>query len=260
MVLEVCLCQTHTNFRNCCNALCEIAHDAVSDFPEDYAQFLIEITKDCGVAPETDKMLPWTCVEGRTYCPHVSERVQSLKASVKDHVDLRGPRFLRFEKYDEGKLQDYNSKETIQFMIEYLEQRLAKFLLHRNHLSYYRSSCPEYIQSHGNMSYHMDFSENLSLPLKYEVQSKYWSKKQVTVHTGVLRHVSGDLKIYHSVLSDDKTHDQVFVKNVMDQILIGMTEADCSQDEALMAVSDNCSGQYKSAQHFHDLQLASTLY
>ena len=33
----------------------------------------------------------------------------------------------------------------------------------------------------------MDFSGNLSIPLQYEVQSKYWVKKQITVHGGVLK-------------------------------------------------------------------------
>ena len=212
--LEVCLCQTHTNFRNCCNALCAVGKETNDLFPEDYSSFLSYISKDCG-AGESAKMLPWQCVEGSKVCMHVAANMQSLKELITDQ-SLYGGKFLRFEKDAEGKLQDIYLKETISFMFQYLEERLIKFLLHRNHLSHFRETSAEFSQTHGDVSYHMDFSENLTLPIKYEVQSKYWSKKQVTIHTGVLRHVSADVKVYHSVLSDDKTHDQVFVSKVMD--------------------------------------------
>ena len=260
--LEVCLCKTHTNFRNCANALCTVAHGINNMFPADYHSYLGYISKDCG-AGESDKMLPWQCTEGTAVCAHVSANMDSPHELIEDH-SLTGSKFLWFEKDSEGKLQDIYTKETIKLMFMYLQARLLKFLLHRNHLSWFRDTSAEFSQIHGDISYHMDFSENLTLPIKFEVQSKYWSKKAVTVHTGVLKHVSRDLKVYHSVLSDDKTHDQVFVGKVMDQIIAEIPE-DAGQGEPgppvkepLMAVSDNCSGQYKSSQHFHDLQNLAT--
>ena len=37
----------------------------------------------------------------------------------------------------------------------------------------------------------VDFSENLSVPTKYEPQSLHWSHSQVTVHSGILKNIGG---------------------------------------------------------------------
>ena len=51
-------------------------------------------------------------------------------------------------------------------------------------------------------------------------------------------------------MSGDKKHDQTFVKLVLEE-MIGTVE---NIPESCVIESDNCSSQYKSAQHFDDLQ------
>ena len=58
-------------------------------------------------------------------------------------------------------------------------------------------------------------------------------------------------------MSDDLTHDQAFVKVVMEENLdsIYVQEAGTA-----VITTDNCTSQYKSVQHFHDLQSVATKY
>ena len=95
----------------------------------------------------------------------------------------------------------------------------------------------------------MDFSENLTLPVKKQPQSLHWSNSQVSVHSGILK--MQEHKIYHAYLSDNLKHDQAFVKVVMDYMLIDINLDDI---EEIIIESDNCSAQYKSSQYFNDLQ------
>ena len=57
-------------------------------------------------------------------------------------------------------------------------------------------------------------------------------------------------KHYHPYISDDKTHDQVFVKKVLEEII----ETVDVLPEICVIDSDNCGMQYKSAEHFEDMQ------
>ena len=55
-----------------------------------------------------------------------------------------------------------------------------------------------------------------------EPQSLHWVKQQVTVHSGISK-CCGE-KVYHPYISNDKVHDQCFVKlaveNTLDSIEI----------------------------------------
>ena len=86
--------------------------------------------------------------------------------------------------------------------------------------------------------------------MKFEPQSLHWSHEEITVHSGILK-VSGE-KSYHPYLSDDRSHNQKFVKVVMGEMLNeipSIKEGSCCVIE-----SDNCTCQYKSAEHFSDIQ------
>ena len=63
----------------------------------------------------------------------------------------------------------------------------------------------------------MDFSENLSVSVKYEPQSLHWALDQVIVHSGILK--GHGHKSYHPYFSDSKIHDQVFVNEVLLEML-----------------------------------------
>ena len=103
-------------------------------------------------------------------------------------------------------------------------------------------------------SVYIDFSENLTIPVKFEPHSLHWCHQQVTVHSGILK-CNGE-KNYITHFSDDHKHDQLFVDNVVKNII---GNGDLTSTSTILIQSDNCSSQYKSACHFSHLQkLASS--
>ena len=96
----------------------------------------------------------------------------------------------------------------------------------------------------------VDFSENLTIPVKYEPQSLHWAHEQVTVHSGILK-VNG-VKSYYSYFSDTKVHDQVFVNTVLQEMLSEVENME--KHDTILIESDNCSSEYKSSQHFCNIQ------
>ena len=91
-----------------------------------------------------------------------------------------------------------------------------------------------------------------------EPPSYHWDgcKEEKTIHSGITKNRDGN-KTYHPYISDDLTHDQAFVRAVMEEML---GEMDIEHGSTLIVFSDNCSCQYKSSQNFHDLQAVSTKY
>ena len=83
----------------------------------------------------------------------------------------------------------------------------------------------------------IDFSENLSVPVKFEPQSKHWDHEQVTVYLGILKR--GGNKYYHPYFSNDKKHDQSFVKCVIDEMIKDIIEPGMT----LIIESDNGASQ-----------------
>ena len=95
----------------------------------------------------------------------------------------------------------------------------------------------------------MEFSVNLTIGIKWEPQSLPWSKKQVTVHLRTTKTYYGK-KVYHPYMSDSREHNQAFVNFAINTMLSATDLQDVKQ---ILIKSDNCSGQYKSAEHFYDL-------
>ena len=127
---------------------------------------------------------------------------------------------------------------------------LPNIIHHRNLLKNYRSNIDIVIESIDHrVQLWLDFSENLTVPVKQEPQSLHWSKEQKTVHSGILK-MNGE-KQYHPYMSDDLKHDQCFVSNVVGNMV---AEVNISAEMTLLIVSDNCPGQYKSVQNFFDMQ------
>ena len=101
----------------------------------------------------------------------------------------------------------------------------------------------------------VDFAENLTIPVKCEPQALHWCNDQATVHSGIFK--ANGMKSYHPYLSDSKIHDQVLADLAIKEML---SEADISDFDVIIIESDNCSGQYKSAQHLHDMQNLANLH
>ena len=97
-------------------------------------------------------------------------------------------------------------------------------------------------------SIHVDLSENLTVPVKESPQAMHWSKRQVTVHSGIVK-VNGR-KEYHPYLSEDNQHDQVLVGVNLEKLINVAVE----YDPAVILVESDNGNDYKSAQHFNDVQ------
>ena len=70
------------------------------------------------------------------------------------------------------------SKQTnLSFRTEFLEKRLSSIIHHRNHLKHYRSCLRLFKENIIGANIHVDFSENLSVPVTYEPQDLHWSHK-----------------------------------------------------------------------------------
>ena len=155
---------------------------------------------------------------------------------------------------DEGKpkLKITAVKEHMnaQYLMEFIEEMLPKFIHHRNQLRLYRNAIHKFYEMFDCAALDIDFSENLTLLYKEEIQSVYYSKKQLTFHSGILK--CNGTKSYHIYISDSRIHDQSFVKLSVDEMV---AKAGPLSFEKIIIESDNCGSQYKSAQHFFDMQV-----
>ena len=134
-------------------------------------------------------------------------------------------------------------------LIGFISSFLNKIINHRNQLRHYRTYIKLFREQFDTISVDVDFSENLSVPIKYEPQFLNWSHFQVTVLSGILKN-SGE-KSYHPYLSNNCKHDQVFVHLAIEEVI---KETEINPDMHIIIESDNCSQQYKSAPHFYHLQ------
>ena len=87
---------------------------------------------------------------------------------------------------------------------------LPSIINHRNHLRHYRNAIHSFKDNFNVLYLDIDYSENLSIPVKFEPQSMHWHIDTITVHSGTVK-LHGE-KWYHPHLSNDKHHDQTFVK------------------------------------------------
>ena len=72
---------------------------------------------------------------------------------------------------------------------------------------------------------YIDFSGNLIIPVKFEPQSMHWHLDTVTVHSGRVKlHRE---KSYHPYASDNKQHEQAFVKLVLEKMLESVVSLKC---------------------------------
>ena len=113
---------------------------------------------------------------------------------------------------------------------EFIHGLLGNIIHHRNQLKHYRNVSKIFKEMFDCIEIDVDFSEKLTVPLKYEPQSMHWSHSQVIVHSGILKE-SGD-KWYHPYLSDDMVQDHNFVGLALDKMLglNGMELLKCGEE------------------------------
>ena len=92
----------------------------------------------------------------------------------------------------------------MEYIINFIATRLPKIIHHRNHLKHYWSIITEFRECYDNVHIDIDFSENLSIHVKFEPQPLHWHHEQVTIHSGILK--AKGRKPYHPYISNDRKH------------------------------------------------------
>ena len=88
------------------------------------------------------------------------------------------------------------------YLVEFIGNILPKIIHHRNILKLYRPSIKSFYQLFLDASIDIDFSENLTLGIKFDPRSLHWVKKQITIHSGIVK-CDGE-KTYHPYVSNTK--------------------------------------------------------
>ena len=205
----------------------------------------------------------------KTLCDHVTKNWTELKQRLNAADDGTSVLFKEFKlqfvynakgeiaKNKDGKeikkLVPVEHRATLKYMVDFIENIMPNVIHHRNMLRLFRNTKKNFMELFPSVYMDVDFSENLTIDILWEIQSLHWCKKQVTVHSGVIKTPDGT-KTYHPYISDTRDHDQPFVKLVTKEML---STTDTDDANVILVESDNCSGQYKSAEHFHDLQMIS---
>ena len=147
------------------------------------------------------------------------------------------------------RLEQIKVNANITNIIDAIIKLLPKIIHHRNLLKNYRNTIAEFRDINTGIMIDIDFSEKLKVISKQEAQSQHWNQKGIIVHSGIMQ--EGGVKSYHAHLSDDRFQDQVFVNHVLDKML---EESSLKEGDKLIIESDNCTSQYKCAEHFSGLQ------
>ena len=115
----------------------------------------------------------------------------------------------------------------------------------------------KFMSETGNAILWLDYSQNIQLTSKNDVQAAYYSGKQHTLHDALIQVPNGDRTyVYH--LSNDTNHDSVITDVIVNDIIANYPEV--IESDSLVIRSDNCSMQYKSRYIFANmLKLASKL-
>ena len=124
--------------------------------------------------------------------------------------------------------------------MEKLRGLSEKYLKHRTYVDNCTSVFPLLKESYSGKFIELDFSQNLSLRPKDEVQSAHFSGKQFTLHCAIVEPVQYR---YHYHISDDTKHDPFFVDYVVRDIIAKYN----IKDEDFWIQSDNTPTQYKKS-------------
>ena len=258
--VEMCCCEKHLHAQWSIKALIDLCHAQSIDTGTvlDYYPFFDLMTKHC--EPAETSHVSWDCVKDKKeLCHHIKEQWNKFSTQIleKSNEDVK-IKFQHFEKVQHvnknGKISDKLKAVTddvcTKFIIDFISELLPKIICHRNHLKHYQTVLPIFKEYFAGVLMDVDYSKNLSIPVKFEPQSLHWSHAQVTVHSGMVK--TPTEKTYHPYISDEKKHDQVFaqlcIEHMMNEITVDHKKL------PVVIESDNCRSQYKSALYFWGMQ------
>lgn len=259
--IEMCCCKVHLHARWSLGALIESsAKQNITLCFEDYYSFFEVLTADC--QPEEYTHVSWKCVDKSNLCPHMATKWENMSAEIlgqsNENITVKLQEFVMLETtLKNGKtverLKAVTNDVNLKYIVNFISDLLPIIIHHRNHLKHYRNTSKIFKESFDAVCYlDIDFSENLTIPVKYEPQSLHWSHEQVTIHSGIVK--TSQSKEYHPYISNDRKHDQQFVHICLQKMLENVT---LTPQSYIAIESDNCSSQYKSCAHFYLIQQLS---
>lgn len=135
-------------------------------------------------------------------------------------------------------------------IVNLIKDGSTNYLKHRTYVDNCSNVFPLMRDAYDGKFIELDFSQNLTLRPKCEVQSAHFSNKQYTLHCAIVKPFE---KKYHYHLSDDTKHDGIFVDHVLRDLIshYGI------ENEDLWIQSDNAPSQYKNKHSFALLQSLS---
>ena len=125
----------------------------------------------------------------------------------------------------------------------------GEYLVHRHHTLLDKVFWEKYASGTTEPIVWMDYSMNIKLTEKNQVQRAHFSGRQQTLHDSLIQSGTGNTYIYH--LSDDTNHDSVMSSIIIESNIIAHPEI--IENGRLILRSDNCSTQYKSRYVFKAL-------
>lgn len=255
--LIMCCCKLHLHSRWSISALIACMDKQNITIPcRDYLTFFSFLYENCEAGTST--YLSWNCVCKTDVCDHIAQKWNELKNTVLNSnkevtvpfTEFKNQAIVNKKGETVKRLTAVKQNVNTHYLVEFISSILPKIIFHRNMLKLYRTVIHDFHQLFDSpVIVDLDFSENLTLDVKFEPQSLHWVKKQITIHSGIVKN-NGD-KSYHPYVSDTLKHDQVFVKFAIMDMLENTNLANIS---TIIIESDNCKAQYKSAHHYDDLQ------
>ena len=269
--MEMCVCKLHLHVRGCINALIKLAYKLEITLPFNSYTGLFELLyTHCD--DEDHTYTSWSCTPNKkTVCESVTtmfDKVLSQLEKAEESVTVSFTHFTKEPQYDDKGnpiINKKNDKQEVRltpkkmqasgkFLVEFLRKLLKNFVHHRNMLKLYRNLKHAFLESLKAVYVDTDFSENLTIGVKWEPQSHHWCKLQVTVHSALVKYYQE--KCDHPYVSDSRLHDQSFVRLSFEEI---MDHTDAPETAPIVRESDNCTNQVKSAEHFRDCQQLSNM-
>ena len=137
--------------------------------------------------------------------------------------------------------RDY-SDQTVRSVYQRLQNCARSYLLHRYHTLLNKVYWQRYLEEANSAVIWMDYSQNIKLTEKNQVQSAHFSGKQQTLHDSLIQNKGHHHYVYH--LSNDTNHDSVMTEAILNDLIANYPEI--IESSILILRSDNCATQYKS--------------
>ena len=243
--MECCLCAKCLNP----HALYSTLRRNMKDLPESLSEYLTTMF-ECSLDPHINfpkiECLNGTC---KNNCSIFDESDKDIDCWMKrvSYYQFESKEEWYYDKAGEKKLynriarKDYKD-QTLKSVYMLLQDNARSYLLHRYHTLSDKVYWQRYLDSTDASVVWMDYSQNIKLVEKNQVQSAHFSGKQQTLHDCLIIYKGQNKYVYH--LSDDTTHDSVMTAEILKTIIDKHPEI--IETGILVLRSDNCSTQYKS--------------